>query len=333
MTSNETPAVLVAGGAGYIGSHTSKMLLQSGFLPVTLDNLVTGNRWAVRFGPFVEGSIANRALVEKTIREHGIRAAILFAAHAYVGESTQNPSKYYRNNITESIEFLDVLRDAGVQNLVFSSSCSIYGIQKVIPIGEDSPKDPLSPYAETKLFLENALRWYHSAYGLQTVCLRYFNAAGTDPDGEIGEWHDPETHLIPLTIQAALGGRSLRIFGDDYPTADGTAIRDYIHVTDLADAHLRALRYLLDGGSSAQFNCGTGQGSSVREVIDMVENVSGRKVPVELAPRREGDAPALVASAARIREALGWIPRHSSLETVCTTAWRWYSELSARYTG
>jgi UDP-arabinose 4-epimerase len=333
MTPAEQPAVLVAGGAGYIGSHTAKMLRQTGFLPVALDSLVTGNRWAVRFGPFVEGSIADRALVAKTIREHGIEAGILFAAHAYVGESTQEPAKYYRNNISQAIEFLDSLRGAGVNKLVFSSSCSIYGIQKVIPIGEDSPKDPLSPYAETKLFLEKALRWYDSAYGMKAVCLRYFNAAGTDPEGEIGEWHDPETHLIPLTIQAALGGQPLRVFGDDYPTPDGTAVRDYIHVTDLADAHVRALRHLMDGGASAQFNCGTGEGHSVRQVVDMVEKVSGRKVPVEFGPRREGDAPALVANAGKIREALGWTPQHSSLETICTTAWRWYSGGRAQHAG
>ena len=329
----EKVAVLVAGGAGYIGSHTAKLLRQVGFLPVVLDNLSTGNRWAARYGPFAEGSIADRHLVERTIQEFGIQAAILFAGHAYVGESTGHPAKYYRNNICESVEFLDGLLTAGVKKLVFSSSCSIYGIQQEMPIGEDSPKDPLSPYAETKLFLENALRWYDSAYGLRSVCLRYFNAAGADPEGEIGEWHEPETHLIPLTIGAAMGGPRLRILGDDYPTADGTAVRDYIHVTDLADAHVRSLRYLLDGGAGAQFNCGTGSGHSVRQVVEMVERVSGKSVPVELAPRRTGDAPALVADARRIRETLDWTPRHSSLETICGTAWRWYSEWSARRAG
>jgi UDP-arabinose 4-epimerase len=329
----EKVAVLVAGGAGYIGSHAAKALRHAGFLPVVLDNLTTGNRWAVRFGPFAEGSVAGRPLVETTIRESGIQAAILFAAHAYVGESTGHPAKYYRNNICESVDFLDTLLATGVKMLVFSSSCSIYGIRKEIPIREDSPKDPLSPYAETKLFLENALAWYDKAYGLRSVCLRYFNAAGADPEGEIGEWHDPETHLVPLTIQAAMGGPRLRILGDDYPTADGTAIRDYIHVTDLADAHVRALRYLLAGGKSAQFNCGTGTGHSVKQVVDMVERVSGKRVGVELAPRRVGDAPVLVADATRIKEALEWVPRHSSLQTICSTAWRWHSELSSRYAG
>jgi len=305
------------------------VLRQTGFLPVVLDNLITGNRWAVRFGPFAEGSVANRALVEKTIREFGIEAAILFAAHAYIGESTQFPAKYYRNNICESIGFLDALLAAGVKTLVFSSSCSIYGVQKATLIKEDASRDPLSPYAETKLFLENALRWYDSAYGLRSVCLRYFNAAGADPEGEIGERHNPETHLIPLTIQAAMGGSPLRIFGDDYPTADGTAVRDYIHVTDLADAHIRSLRYLLDGGSSAQLNCGTGTGHSVRQVVEMVERVSGKRVPVELALRRTGDAPALVADASQIHETLAWAPQHSSLQTICATAWRWHSELNS----
>ncbi|MGD0498225.1 MAG: UDP-glucose 4-epimerase GalE [Bryobacteraceae bacterium] len=317
--------VLVAGGAGYIGSHTAKVLRQAGMLPVTVDNLATGNRWAVRFGPFAEGSIANRAFIRDVAREHGVRGAILFAAHAYVGESTEDPAKYYRNNVSGSIEFLDGLLDAGVKSLVFSSSCAIYGIQKEIPIHEDSPKNPLSPYAETKLFLENALGWYGQAYGLRSVCLRYFNAAGADPEGEVGEWHDPETHLIPLTIGAAMGGGALRIFGADYPTPDGTAIRDYIHVTDLADAHVRALRHLLGGGDSASLNCGTGTGHSVKQVVEAVEAVSGRRVPVEYAPRRQGDAPALVADARRIRETLGWEPRYSSIETIAATAWRWRS--------
>jgi UDP-arabinose 4-epimerase len=324
-------AVLVAGGAGYIGSHTAKELRRRGFLPVVLDNLSTGNRWAVRFGPFVQGSVADRLLVEKAIREFGIQAAILFAAHAYVGESTEHPAKYYRNNICESLAFLDALLASGIKSLIFSSSCAIYGIHEEIPIDEDRSKNPLSPYAETKLFLEHALRWYDSAYGMRSVCLRYFNAAGADPEGEIGEWHDPETHLIPLAIHAAMGGQPLRILGDDYPTADGTAVRDYTHVTDLADAHVRALRYLLDGGASAPFNCGTGAGQSVRQVVDMVEKVSGKRVPIELAPRRIGDAPALVADATRIYETLQWAPRHSSLEIICATAWKWYSELSSRY--
>jgi UDP-arabinose 4-epimerase len=329
MPEHDAP-VLVAGGAGYIGSHTAKALRQEGMLPVVVDNLDTGNRWAVRYGPFAQGSIADRALIRETVREHGIRSAILFAAHAYVGESTGNPAKYYRNNVSGSIDFLDALLDAGVKTLVFSSSCSIYGVCKEVPIGEDTPKAPASPYAETKLFLENALRWYDRAYGLRSVCLRYFNAAGADPEGEVGEWHDPETHLIPLAIGAAMGGPALRILGTDYPTPDGTAIRDYIHVSDLAGAHVRALRHLLAGGASVQLNCGTGVGHSVKQVVGAVERISGRAVPAELAPRREGDAPALVADARRIHAAFGWEPRYSSLDTIVATAWRWSSSLPGR---
>jgi len=325
--------ILVVGGAGYIGSHTAKTLRKSGFLPVTLDNLVTGNRWAVRFGPFVEGSAGDAALIERTVKECGIQGAILFAAHAYVGESTERPAKYYRNNVTESLACLDALLATKVNNLVFSSSCSIYGIQEIIPIREDSPKRPLSPYAESKFFLENVLHWYEKAYGLRSVCLRYFNAAGADPEGEIGEWHDPETHLIPLTVEAALGGSPLQVLGTDYATPDGTAIRDYIHVADLADAHVRSLEHLLRGGAGARFNCGTGTGHSVKQVVAEVERVSGRKVPVVYAPRREGDAPTLIADAGLIREKLGWTPKFSSLETIVSTAWRWAAERRGEYVG
>lgn len=325
--------VLVAGGAGYIGSHTAKLLRESGFEPVVLDNLVTGNLWSVRFGPFVKGYIGDRALVEHTIKEYGIRAAILFAAHAYVGESTRVPAQYYGNNVSQSIAFLDALLACGVHRLVFSSSCSIYGIQEMLPIAEDQPKRPLSPYAETKLFLENALGWYDQAYGLRSVSLRYFNAAGADPGGEIGEWHTPETHLIPLAVTAAMEGRPLHIFGTDYPTPDGTAIRDYIHVTDLADAHVRALDWLVRGGATARFNCGTGAGHSVRQIVEAVERVARRAVPVVCDPRRLGDAPELVANARLIHEQLGWEPRFSSLDTIVRTAWQWASVNRVHYVG
>ena len=325
--------ILVAGGAGYIGSHTAKTLRQAGFLPVVFDNLSTGNRWAARFGAFVEGAIGDQALVERCIREHGIQGAILFAAHAYVGESTQQPAKYYRNNVSQSLAFLDALLAAEMPRVVFSSSCSIYGMQDAALIAEDSPKSPLSPYAESKLFLENVLRWYDQAYGLRSICLRYFNAAGADPEGELGEWHNPETHLIPLAIEAALGGAPLRVFGTDYPTPDGTAIRDYIHVADLADAHVRALHALLQGSISERFNCGTGVGHSVKQVVSMVERISGRPVPVEYASRRQGDAPSLVADARLIQSKMGWAPRFSSLDTIVRTAWQWASAGRAKYTG
>ncbi len=325
--------MLVAGGAGYIGSHTAKQLRAAGMNPVVVDNLITGNRFAVRFGPFVEGSIEDRDLIRKAIEEHHIESAILFAAHAYVGESTTNPRKYYHNNVAAALAFLDALIDCGVRKLVFSSSCSIYGIQEKIPISESASTNPLSPYAQTKLFMEQILKAYDPAEGLRSVCLRYFNAAGADPEAELGEHHDPETHLIPLAIYAAMGRAPLNVFGTDYPTPDGTAIRDYIHVTDLAAAHIAALKHLQDGGESAQVNCGTGKGHSVRQVMQMVEQVSGKPVPAHYGPRREGDAPALVADASHAVKLLHWTPRYSSLESIVGTAWNWHSKRESIVTG
>jgi UDP-arabinose 4-epimerase len=321
------PTVLVAGGAGYIGSHTCKALKHAGLQPVVLDNMAAGNRFALRYGPFHQGDIADAALVRNLAEEHRPAGAILFAGHTAVGESTQNPGKYFRNNVAGALAFLDALKDAEVLRVVFSSSAAVYGFQERMPIAEDSPKDPLSPYAESKWFVERALKWYGSAYGVRSVSLRYFNAAGADPDGELGESHRPETHLIPLACYAALGRAPLRVFGSDYPTPDGTAIRDYIHVADLADAHVLALHHLMDGGDSLQLNVGTGRGHSVLEVIRAVERAAGTKVRAEYAPRRAGDAPALVADPARIRQRLGWKPRHSSLETIVSTAWRWHQRL------
>jgi len=324
--------VLVAGGAGFIGSHTAKLLARSGRMPVVLDNLVTGNSFALRFGPFFKGDIQDAGLVKRIVNEHLVSSAILFAGYAYVGESTAAPRKYYGNNVVNNLRFMDALADAGVSRIVFSSSCSVYGAQPVVPLTEDCPTDPLSPYAESKEFIERALTWYGRTYGLSTVCLRYFNAAGADPEGELGESHDPETHLIPLAILAALGGAPLQVFGDDYPTPDGTCIRDYVHVTDLAQAHVHALDYLAGGGESSIINLGTGVGSSIREVIRVVEAVSGRTVPLEIGPRRVGDAPILVADYARARRVLGWVPRYSDLETVVRTAWNWYSRSGERPT-
>ncbi len=328
--SNSSPAILVAGGAGYIGSHTAKQLGRAGFRPIVLDSLVTGNRVAAdRFGLFYEGSISDATLVRGIVDEHEIAGAILFAGFINVGESTSNPRKYFANNVTAALAFVDALLDAKVGHMVFSSSCAIYGSQGRGPIAETASKNPLNPYAESKFVLEKILSSYDAAYRFRSVCLRYFNASGADLDGEIGEQHDPETHLIPLAIGAALGGPRLRVFGTDYPTPDGTAIRDYIHVNDLADAHIRGLRHLLGGRPSVQLNCGTGQGYSVREVISMVERVSGRTVPVEYGPRRQGDAPALVADATEVRRVLDWYPRASSLETIVQTAWAWHSSRTA----
>ena len=317
-------SVLVAGGAGYIGSHTAKFLRQQGVTPIVLDNFCTGNRWTVKFGPLYEGSIGDAALVARIVSEHRPAGVLLFAGHAYVGESTKNPRVYFRNNVSAVLAFLNTLMDAGLTTVVFSSSCSIYGDQARVPISEDSPRGPLSPYAETKLFIERVLHWYGSAYGFKYAALRYFNAAGADPEGELGEVHEPETHLIPLTIQAAMGGSPLRVFGTDYPTPDGTAIRDYVHVTDLAEAHLRSLERLCSGGASHEVNLGTGRGHSVREVIQAVEHVAGKAVPLEYTARRAGDAPALVADPARAREILRWSPRYSELDTIVRTAWNWH---------
>jgi UDP-arabinose 4-epimerase len=322
----QSPSVLVAGGAGYIGSHTSKALSRAGFEPIVLDNLCTGFQKAVRFGPFYEGSIADGKLLAEIVRKHQPVGAILFAGHAYVGESTSNPRKYYGNNVVDAIAFLNHWLDAGASpNIVFSSSCSIYGIQREVPISESSSQDPLSPYAETKAFFERVLRWYGSAYGIQAACLRYFNAAGADPEGELGENHDPETHLIPLAIWAAMGRVRLQVFGTDYATPDGTAIRDYIHVADLADAHVRALGRLRGGAGSFTVNLGTGNGFSVREVMQQVERTVGAPVAADYGPRREGDAPELVADPRLAKELLGWVPQHSSLAEIVETAWKWYA--------
>ena len=321
-----TRGVLVTGGAGYIGSHTCKALAAAGYSPVALDNLVHGHRWAVRWGPFEQADLADREAIERVLRRHDIGAVIHFAAYAYVGESMSDPGKYFRNNVAHTLNLLEAMRAVGVGRIVFSSTCATYGMPEAVPIAEGERQLPVNPYGESKLFIERALYWHGAAHGLRWTALRYFNAAGADPDGEIGEDHDPETHLIPLAIETALGRRrELQVLGTDYPTPDGTAVRDYVHVTDLADAHVRALRHLEGEGPSGALNLGTGRGHSVREVIAMVERVSGRKVNARNAPRRAGDPPVLVAAPGRARELLGWEPRWSSLETIVQTAHRWHS--------
>ena len=323
------PSVLIAGGAGYIGGHTAKALLRAGFMPVVLDNLCTADPTAKRFGPFFRGSITDSALIAGIISTHRPVAAMLFAGHAYVGESTENPRKYFQNNVADTIHFLDSLMDCGLKNVVFSSSCSVYGNPRVLPLREDCETVPLSPYGETKLFAERVLRWYGNAYGMRSVSLRYFNAAGADPDGELGENHDPETHIIPLAIRSALTGTPLQIFGTDYDTPDGTAIRDFTHVSDLANGHVKALRFLIDGGESSIINLGTGSGNSIRQVIQAVESYTRLQIPAEYRPRREGDAAVLVADTSRARAMLDWSPRHSSLNTIVQTACDWANKLSA----
>lgn len=318
--------VLVTGGAGYIGSHTSKILAQSGFEPVVLDNLSIGRRKNVRWGPFVYGNLADSASLREVMRGYDIQAVIHFAAHACVAESMLSPGKYFHNNVVNTLTLLDAMLEAGVEYIVFSSSCATYGIPQVVPIPESHPQSPVNPYGETKLFVERCLNWYAHAYGLRWMALRYFNAAGADPEGEIGEEHDPETHLIPRVIQAAMGRIPfVEVFGTDYSTADGTAIRDYVHVSDLAEAHRLALARILDGGKSAALNLGTGTGHSVLEVIAAVERIGGRSVPVRKAQPRPGDPPTLVADAAKAYDSLRWQPRHSSLQEIVETAWRWHA--------
>jgi UDP-arabinose 4-epimerase len=317
--------ILVTGGAGYIGSHTCKALAASGYRVVTLDNLARGHRSAVRWGPLVEVDLADRAGVSAVLREFDIAAVIHFAALAYVGESMSEPGRYFQNNVSQTLNLLDAMRDAEVGRIVFSSTCATYGVPDEMPIHEEHLQRPVNPYGESKLFVERALHWHGVAHALSWMALRYFNAAGADPDGEIGERHDPETHLIPLAIETALGRRdALQVMGTDYPTPDGTAIRDYVHVSDLANAHVRALRHLEAGGASGALNLGTGSGHSVRDVVAMVEHVSGRRVTTLDAPRRAGDPPVLVAAPGCARELLGWQPRCSDLETIVRTAYRWH---------
>jgi UDP-glucuronate decarboxylase len=319
-------AVLVTGGAGYIGSHTCKALARAGYLPVTFDNLVHGHRWAVRWGPLIEADLANEDRLRAAIRDFSIRSVIHLAGYAYVGESVSDPLKYFQNNLANTLTLLEVMHRTAAKNIVFSSTCATYGAPAHSPIDEETPQLPMNPYGESKLMVERILHWWSAAHGMRWTALRYFNAAGADPEGEIGEDHRPETHLIPLAIQTALGVRDgLEIYGCDYPTSDGTAIRDYIHVADLASAHLAALRRLEAGGESLAINLGTGAGHSVREVVSAVERVSGRKVPTRAAPRRAGDPPALVSAVDRARILLNWHCKYSSLDTIIETAWRWHS--------
>src|SRR5579863_2766487 len=316
--------ILVTGGAGYVGSHACKALAGAGYRPVVYDNLSRGHRQAVRWGPLVEGDLHDRNRLTATLSSQQITAVMHFAAFAYVGESMVDPENYYWNNVGGTLALLNAMRDAGVRVIVFSSTCAVYGMPDTLPIHETTAKAPLSPYGETKLAVERALHWYAGAYGMRYAALRYFNAAGADPDGEIGEDHEPETHLIPRVLRAALGrGDPVEIFGTDYPTPDGTAIRDYIHVSDLAEAHLRALGHLAAGGDSVALNLGTGRGHSVREVIAAVERIGGRPVPRREAARRPGDPPELVADPALALSRLGWQPGNSDLETIIATALAW----------
>ena len=316
--------VLVTGAAGYVGSHACKALARRGLQPVGLDNLERAGLRKLPWGPLEVADTRDRDALDAILRRHRPEAVMHFAAYAYVGESVAEPGRYYQNNVLGTLTLLEALRDAAIGRFVFSSTCATYGIPDRVPIDEDHPQSPINPYGSSKLMVERILADFDRAHGLQSVALRYFNAAGADPDGEIGECHEPETHAIPLAIRAALGRHpSFQVFGTDYPTPDGSAIRDYVHVSDLADAHVRALEYLLAGGPSTALNLGTGQGHSVLQVVAAVEAETGQRVTLERAARRPGDPAVLVAAAGRARATLGWTPAFTDLREIVRTAVAW----------
>lgn len=313
--------VLVVGGAGFIGSHTAKLLSKQDYIPIVYDNLSTGHIASVRWGAFVEGDILDQQRLIATLREFDPVAVIHFAASAYVGESVENPAKYYHNNVSGTQSLLEACRLTGTRNVIFSSSCATYGVPAHLPIREGEPQHPINPYGRTKLIAEQMLADYSAAYNMHYVALRYFNACGADIDGELGEAHDPETHLIPRALLAAAGCIDfLEVYGDDYETPDGTCIRDYIHVADLARAHVLAVEYLIHGGGNLAANLGSGRGTSVRQILDAIGCMTGRHVPVELRARRAGDPPALYADPALAAEKLGFCALYSDLDTIIRTA-------------
>jgi len=323
--------VLIVGGAGYIGSHTSWMLQRGGHDVWIYDNLSEGHRAAVPEGKLIVGDLMDRERLEEVFHQHKIEAVIHFAASCYVGVSVTDPAPYYRNNIVGTLSLLDAMRATDVGKIVFSSTCATYGIPEVVPITEAEKQAPINPYGFTKLAIEHALTDYSHAYGLGFAALRYFNASGASDESTIGEDHDPETHLIPLVLQVALGQReSIKIFGDDYPTPDGTCIRDYIHVDDLATAHIAALERL-EPGTQLKLNLGTGRGASVKEVIDAARRVTGHPIPAEIVPRREGDPPELVANASLANKTLDWQPKYTDIEAVVASAWKWHQERPRGY--
>jgi UDP-glucose 4-epimerase len=327
---NEKPMILVTGGAGYIGSHAVLALKQAGYDVLILDNLVYGHQDIVEEVlqvPLVVGDTCDRPLLDRLFSTHNIVAVMHFAAYAYVGESVTEPAKYYHNNVVGTLTLLEAMVAANVKNFVFSSTCATYGIPHRIPITEDHPQQPINPYGMTKLMVEKILQDFDPAYDLKSVSFRYFNAAGADPNGQLGEDHNPETHLIPLVLQTALGKRdSVAIFGTDYDTADGSCIRDYIHVNDLASAHILGLEYLLNGGDTDFFNLGNGGGFSVKEVIAQAETITGKKIKVVESDRRPGDPPVLVGSSDKAKTILGWSPKYSDLSDIIAHAWQWHQK-------
>jgi UDP-glucose 4-epimerase len=320
--------ILIVGGAGYIGSHMNKLLNRRGYRTVVFDSLVYGSREFVKWGEFVLGDLADKDQIRLCFRKYPIDAVMHFSAFAYVGQSVADPARYYLNNVANTLNLLEAMREEGaVRHFIFSSSCATYGVPEGIPITEDHPQKPVNPYGRSKLMIEEILKDYDKAYGIKHVSLRYFNAAGADPEGDVGERHNPETHLIPLTIYAALGiNEDVKIFGTDYSTRDGTCIRDYIHVMDLADAHVRAMEYLKTMEESDSFNLGNGNGYSVREIIETVKRISKKDFEVIEAERREGDPPVLVGSSKKAMEILGWKPQYADIETIVETAYRWHSK-------
>jgi UDP-glucose-4-epimerase GalE len=316
----------VTGGAGYVGSHACKALAARGHLPITYDNLSRGNTWAVKWGPFEKGDIADGQRLRTVLEKYRPSALMHFAAYAYVGESVEQPLLYYRNNFANTVTLIKALGDFRGMPVVFSSSCATYGIPERVPITEKHPQNPINPYGHSKLFVERLLADLQVACGLPWIALRYFNAAGADPDGEVGEAHDPETHLIPLVLAAARTGLPIRIFGEDYDTPDGTCVRDYVHVSDIADAHVKALDYILNGGTSCALNLANSRGYSIKEVIAVAEKVSGCAVPLEIVERRVGDPPVLIGDAGLARLVLDWRPVHSDLEIQIRHAWNWLKQ-------
>ncbi|HEX9585402.1 MAG TPA: UDP-glucose 4-epimerase GalE [Gammaproteobacteria bacterium] len=323
--------ILVTGGAGYVGSHACKALALSGHESVVFDNLSRGHTEFVKWGPLEEGDLLDADRLREVLKRHLPDAVMHFAALAYVGESVADPGRYYRNNVLGSLTLIEQMIMSGTTRLVFSSTCAVYGLPLKMPITETTPTNPINPYGRTKLAVERMLEDFDTSSGLRSVSLRYFNAAGADPDGEIGERHEPETHAIPRAIQSALGeGDIFEVFGTDYDTPDGTAVRDYIHVEDLARAHVRAIEYLLQGGETAAANLGTGRGTSVKEIIDAVARVSGRSPKVRNADRRPGDPPVLVADAARAGDLFGWAPEYTDIDDIVSTAVEWHRLETAR---
>jgi UDP-glucose 4-epimerase len=317
--------ILITGGAGYIGSHTNKILSEKGYKTVVFDNLERGNIRLVKWGEFVKGDLRNIEDIRKTFKKYKFKAVIHFAAYAYVGESVEFPDKYYENNVLGTLNLLKVMKEFGVNNIIFSSSCATYGIPKKIPISETTPQNPINPYGKSKLFSENIIKDFEQSYSIKHIILRYFNAAGADVEGEIGEIHDPETHLIPLTIRSALNDNyQLKIFGSDYPTYDGTCIRDYIHVLDLAEAHFKGLEYLIEKEKSNIFNVGIGTGFSILDIIKTVNIVSKKKINYQFVDRRHGDPPTLIASNDKIKRILKWQPHFTNIEDIIKSAYNWH---------